>query len=512
MRPLLASLLFFGTAAERAVVFVRHPEGAADRLLHELSLRADPSSKLYLQWLSKDEVASILSPDPAHLAVLDELARRHVATATTVVGGDKLVVDFGTAAVPPSFLEAAVASGAADGSARSSFRLARPPPVPRRRGSNATTSTDAWPGPQSCLSSLDGVTPTCLRKAYGLDSHATIGGGGGGGGGGQAFAVDNPFKPADLAQFQKEYGLPDQPVAHVVGQNSGAAGHEASLDAQWLIATGEGVETTFVYLDGKADNPFTNWLVWAAGAPDATLPKVHSLSVGAPEDAVGDAIIGRMNTEMAALGARGVSVVFASGDSGWQPQQKFGAASPYVTAVGGIYNGEMRSGALQADALTTGGFAASAHNKAGAWQKGAIASYMATHGRRPKKIDPNQRAVPDVSAYDDEINVVINGGDTTLSGTSAACPMVAGMLASINTALAAAGHNTTLGFANPFLYANEAAFLDITRGDNNGIAAVKGYDPISGLGTFGPTTFQQLKAAAVDAAAAAARKRQVVEA
>jgi subtilase family serine protease len=33
---------------------------------------------------------------------------------------------------------------------------------------------------------------------------------------------------------------------------------------------------------------------------------------------VGDAIISRMNTEMAALGLRGVSVVFASGDSGYQ--------------------------------------------------------------------------------------------------------------------------------------------------------------------------------------------------
>ena len=40
-----------------------------------------------------------------------------------------------------------------------------------------------------------------------------------------------------------------------------------------------------------------------------------------------------------------------------------------------------------------------------AWQKGSIAAYMATHGRRlMKKIDPSQRAVPDVSAYDEEIN------------------------------------------------------------------------------------------------------------
>ena len=70
------------------------------------------------------------------------------------------------------------------------------------------------------------------------------------------------------------------------------------------------------------------------------LPQVHSLSLGAPEDEVGDDIIKRMNTEMAALGVRGVSVVFASGDSGYGKYQKYGAASPYVTSVGGIYNGK----------------------------------------------------------------------------------------------------------------------------------------------------------------------------
>jgi tripeptidyl-peptidase-1 len=109
------------------------------------------------------------------------------------------------------------------------------------------------------------------------------------------------------------------------------------------------------------------------------------------------------------------------------------------------------------------------------WQHAAIASFMATSGLRPSSIDPTQRAVPDLSAYDDMISIVRNGADSSASGTSAAAPMVAGMLADINAALLAA-HNTSLGFANPFLYANAHAFLDITTGDNRGIAAVKGYD------------------------------------
>jgi len=198
-----------------------------------------------------------------------------------------------------------------------------------------------------------------------------------------------------------------------------------------------------------------------------------------------------------------VSIVFASGDSGYQPEQKFGAASPYVTSVGGVYNGEMRQSGLQADSLTTGGFAASKHNTAQPWQAAAIASYTKNRrpGSQPATIDPTRRAVPDVSAYDDEVNIVQDGAPTSLSGTSAACPMVAGMLAGINAALHAAGHKTTLGFANPFLYANEAAFLDITEGDNRGISAVKGYDPISGLGTFRVDTFAKLRDAALKALA-----------
>jgi len=350
-----------------------------------------------------------------------------------------------------------------------------------------------------------GVTPTCLRTAYGLDDGGV--GVSAAGGGGQAFVVNEPFAPSDLARFQSENALPDQPVVDVVGPNTGSPGLEASLDSQYITTTGQRVPTTYVHLDDKMSNPFSDWLVWAAQAPDDALPKVHSLSVGAPESAVGDGLIRRMNVEMAALGVRGVSILFASGDSGYQPQQKFGAASPYVTAVGGVFNGELRDSALQVDSLTTGGFAASALNKAATWQHAAIASFMATSGLRPSSIDPTQRAVPDLSAYDDMISIVRNGADSSASGTSAAAPMVAGMLADINAALLAA-HNTSLGFANPFLYANAHAFLDITTGDNRGIAAVKGYDPVSGLGTFSTTTYTTLKAAALEAAAAARARRR----
>lgn len=70
-----------------------------------------------------------------------------------------------------------------------------------------------------------------------------------------------------------------------------------------------------------------------------------------------------------------------------------------------------------------------------------------------------------------------------IGGTSAATPVVAGMFSLINSVLLEKGLSP-LGFLNPFLYKNADAFLDITKGNNNGYDATLGYDPASGLGTF----------------------------
>lgn len=73
---------------------------------------------------------------------------------------------------------------------------------------------------------------------------------------------------------------------------------------------------------------------------------------------------------------------------------------------------------------------------------------------------------------------------------------MAGILSLINDALLNKGLSP-LGFANPFLYENADAFKDITVGNNNGIDAVKGYDPASGIGTFSPDTFNILMERAI---------------
>ena len=58
---------------------------------------------------------------------------------------------------------------------------------------------------------------------------------------------------------------------------------------------------------------------------------------------------------MAAIGVRGVSILFASGYSGYLPNLKYGASIPFVTSIGGVFNGDIRYDPLEANFLSTGG-------------------------------------------------------------------------------------------------------------------------------------------------------------
>jgi tripeptidyl-peptidase-1 len=352
--------------------------------------------------------------------------------------------------------------------------------------SNSTSNAD----PLSCLAKQ--VDPPCLRSAYGLDKYGSASNETNA----QAVIVNEGYHATDLATFCARWLLPIQKIAKDIGLNVGA-GDEAALDTQYIIAAGQKVPTWWVWLDGHARNPFDNWLVWASN--NTGIPFVHSLSVGVPENEFetdNPGGIERMNQEMMALGARGISIIFASGDSGYQINQKYGSSSPYVTSVGGVWNGDLGMDPLEVDPLTTGGFSAMPGNPTQPWQTDAIASFLNTLGMRPPKMATGNRCCPDLSIYDAGYQIIQNGQNNPIGGTSAAAPVLSGMISTINDQLLNAG-KPVLGFLNYFLYQNEDYFEDIVVGNNAGYAAVKGYDPASGLGTFGGNTLDKLVAAAL---------------
>ena len=87
------------------------------------------------------------------------------------------------------------------------------------------------------------------------------------------------------------------------------------------------------------------------------------------------------------------------------------------------------------------------------------------------------RMVPDVSANADPntgYEVYVHGSATVVGGTSAVAPLYAGLFAAFGT---------KLGFVTPKLWQSQAAFTDITSGNNGFYSAAKGPDPCSGIGS-----------------------------
>ena len=103
--------------------------------------------------------------------------------------------------------------------------------------------------------------------------------------------------------------------------------------------------------------------------------------------------------------------------------------------------------------------------------------------------DSAGRAYPDVAAIGQNVEIMLEGQATAVSGTSASSPIFASIIALLNDQLIAKG-KSPLGFLNPFLYSTGAsAFTDITSGSNpgcgtNGFPAVKGWDPVSRASRF----------------------------
>eukprot|EP00756_Hemistasia_phaeocysticola_P009952 Hpha_TRINITY_DN14973_c1_g10::TRINITY_DN14973_c1_g10_i1::g.144680::m.144680/K01279/TPP1, CLN2; tripeptidyl-peptidase I len=476
-----------GGLQHEVTLWVKHQEGNIKKLEETFHAVSDPQSARYGQHLSFEEVVELQRPLDSHVRAvrqwIDSVGGQEIKAS---VAGDKIV-----AHIPQEVLLASTEVSSALDMVSSSALVDKAMSKPRREHRKPQLQAD----PQKCLATR--AVPPCIRTAYGLGNTTAVSKDNS-----QAVIVNQNYKQSDLNRFCSQYNLNACPKTVTnVGTNSGSAGDEASLDVQYITATGQGVPLTWVYIDGHTANPFASWVTWASNT--SVVPWVHSLSVGEPEDEFqsdngGPAAVLRMNQELMALGTRGVSILFASGDSGYQKAQKYGSSSPYVTSVGGVFNGELGYDVLQVDYVTTGGFSSLDANPIQKWQTDAVASWMKTKGSRPSGFNSSRRCAPDLSIYDAGFYVVQNGEDSPLGGTSCAAPTLAGMISLINDARLQAG-KPTLGFLNYFLYQNSAAFLDITVGNNNGYAATTGYDPASGLGTFAVDTFNKLLAAAKQA-------------
>jgi len=383
----------------------------------------------------------------------------------------------------------------------------------------------SWPQAcgRSCKSS---VTPPVLMQAYGIDTTSTKGSN-------TSMSVSEfqgvSWDQGDLTHFQTTCQLSQNvTVDKLVGTNGAwkckipLIGEElcteALLDVEYIKAVGGDIPLVDV-----SDNSYSllNWAKQLDSLDD--LPPVHSVSYGNDEvQQSSPAYMDACNAQFMKLGARGVSILFASGDQGVYGRSgtgrdgrfhpDFPASSPYITAVGGTdFNVKTTIGAEKAWADGGGGF--SDHFPIPDYQKAAVAAYKkaaSVAGVLPdqKYWNNTGRGYPDVAALGGEQNpycvaATLVGGSSMLgvAGTSASCPVVAGIVARLN-ALRAAEGKPAMGFLNPFIYQNPEAFNDVEFGKNtgggpHGFQAVKGWDAATGFGT---PNFPKLKTAALEAA------------
>eukprot|EP00756_Hemistasia_phaeocysticola_P041410 Hpha_TRINITY_DN16915_c2_g1::TRINITY_DN16915_c2_g1_i1::g.53851::m.53851/K01279/TPP1, CLN2; tripeptidyl-peptidase I len=277
---------------------------------------------------------------------------------------------------------------------------------------------------------------------------------------------------------------------------------EALLDIQYIKSVGGSIPLTDIF---DSDFSLLNWMTQVLDM--SSPPLIHSVSYGNDEVQQDSAeYMMSCNQQFQKAGARGVSVLFASGDQGvlgrsgggsrYHPD--FPAGSPYITAVGGT-DFVTKSVIGEEKAWTAGGGGFSDTFAIPSFQTAAVAAYKTTAGSSlPAQSYWNNtgRGYPDVAALGGQGNpycVEVGGKFRGVAGTSASCPVVAGVFAKLNEVRLARG-DSPLGFLNPLIYkigASGQGFNDVTQGRNcgknsctdDGFPAVKGWDAATGWGT-----------------------------
>ncbi|KAH8647333.1 peptidase S8/S53 domain-containing protein [Xylariales sp. PMI_506] len=370
---------------------------------------------------------------------------------------------------------------------------------------NVNVSADATTG---CTGIVD---PKCLANLY---NFATVTPKASGLMGITGFIKQWPSK-SDLATFLSKFAITGNTGSSYtcVSVNSGlcpaspaSPGDEANLDVQFargLIGT---IPMDFYSTGGEANNIFELFGDYLLQLPAASLPNTVSISYGGDESGVTAALVTATCDVFAQLGAKGVSTLIATGDSGvgsgcsastgYQPD--FPASCPYVTAVGGLTG---TASAAAEGGWTDGGGGFSNKFTQPTYQTTAVSKWLSSNSDGGTSYyNAKGRAYPDVAAAAVDFEIIVGGRAGVVDGTSCAAPTFASVIQLINSERVAAG-KAALGFLNPFLYENADALTDITTGGNGGctilgggFSAIAGWDPSTGLGA--PNYAKLLAAAA----------------
>jgi tripeptidyl-peptidase I len=301
-----------------------------DRLEALFWERTDPRSPTWRQWLSLEELTELVAPADSVIATTRAWLLTYGITDVHLTASRDFLVVRTTVAKATQLLNAEFSQWHHRETGRTHVCTLGPYSAPSPLAAHIDYIAGVWGFPAQQRVSIvternqladnpnPSIRPSDLLTAYNCSYTATNNK--------SSFSVaefqSQFYSPTDLAdffnRFVPEASAADAQLVKGVGLNlPNAPGVEASLDIEYAMGVAPGVELTFW------SNPsfnfwsdITSWLQQIADTPNA--PWVHSVSYGDQRESQQPSTSYKDSTsaEFQKAGVRGLSIVFASGDSG----------------------------------------------------------------------------------------------------------------------------------------------------------------------------------------------------
>ena len=370
--------------------------------------------------------------------------------------------------------------------------------VPRTAAARARTHPLVTPTDQkgvparTAADGAYGLGPKQFESAYDLPSTAPAA---------QTIAVvdayDDPNAEADLAVYDREFGLPECTAANgcfTKVNQQGQSGPLPAVSGEWSLEVSLDIETTHAICQNCRV-----LLVEASSSNDGDLEAAENRAVLLGATEISNSWGGpELPADSEAFNHPGVAITAAAGDSGYRNwdssnagEVEYPASSPHVVAVGGTRLTLTSAGEWAGETVW--------NSEAGASGGGCSGRYLAPRWQQlladwPAVGCGNARAIADVAAdgdpysgaavYDSTPAWGAELGWLTAGGTSLASPIIAATFA------LAGGVNSTSGYAAQTLYQNQRAtpgsFHNVASGSNGACAT-----PPTAAGEPGCTATQE---------------------
>lgn len=485
-----------------------------------LASQQDPNSPLFHHWLTPEEFGARFGAVDADLTQVTAWLAAQGFTIDEITAGRRLVAFSGSAAQVAAAFHTPLHIYRVDSTDH--LANAEDPQIPMglaglvtgivslhdfRRTSEMRALTPLSAEPDYSAGATHYLFPADFATIY--DLNPLFAEGTNGTGSSIAIAARSNIKLADIEAFRSMAGLlANDPSVTLDGADPGLVAHdqdESTLDAEWSGAAAPAAKVNLVVAASTATSDGID--LAAAYIVNHSAAPLVSVSYGSCEQQMGAAELAFYNSLWEQAASQGMSVFVASGDAGAagcsEPTVNAGSqtavnglcSSPYSTCVGGTEFNEGANAAQYWSTTNSWGYSSvlfyipeevwnesASNGGAELWASGGGASTVYTQPVWQANVNGaaaanGMRAVPDLAlaaADHDGYSVAENGSFWIASGTSAATPSFAGIMALV----VQSQHGASQGNANPRLYtlagAADDPFHTTTSGDNS-VPGVSGF-------------------------------------